>query len=162
MGHSWILSDLYDEQISMCWQQVGSCASKHNWPITIYLTDHARFMNCRLLVGRRWRNIRQRPLVLNICKCREKAQWVTVTLTDNSVKGSPCQGEAFCFCTFFSTAVSCGRRLIPFHVTLISTKPLFILTSVFSILDTSTVIIPRLHQFFRKFGRRFPGHCSHL
>ena len=52
----------------------------------IYLTAHAWFMNCWMLVGRRWRNRRQRPLVLNICKFHEKTQWVTVTLPDNSVK----------------------------------------------------------------------------
>ena len=68
-------------QIPMCWQRMGRCASKHNWPITIYLTASAWFMNCWLLVGRQWRNRRQRPLyVLDICKwhsliaqCTQKA-----------------------------------------------------------------------------------------
>ena len=72
-------------QIPMCWQRMGRCASKHNWPITIYLTAGAWFMNCWLLVGRRWRNRQQRPLVLDMCKCHTKSQWVTVTLTDSSV-----------------------------------------------------------------------------
>ena len=72
-------------QIPMCWHWMGRCASKHNWPITIYLTAGAWFMNCWLLVGRRWRNRRQRPLVLDMCKCHTKSQWVTVTLTDSSV-----------------------------------------------------------------------------
>ena len=47
-----------------------------------------RFMNCCLLVGRRWCNRRQRPLVLINSQCDKKDQWVTYTvaLSDNSVK----------------------------------------------------------------------------
>ena len=72
-------------QIPMCCQRVGRCAFKHNWPFKIYLTARASFMNCWLPVGRRWRNRRQRHLVLNMCKFHAKAQWVTVTLTNSSV-----------------------------------------------------------------------------
>ena len=77
-------------QIPMCWQRMGRCASKHNWPITIYLTTGAWFMNCWLLVGRRWRKRRQRPLVMDMCKCHTKSQWVPVTLTDSSVYEREC------------------------------------------------------------------------
>ena len=78
-------------------------------------------------------------------------------------RAPPYQGEAFNFCTFWF-AGACGRRrrwrrcrrawtppLI--HVTLISTKPLFqfIWCSTYLI----QVSLPRLHQFFRKFGKIF-------
>ena len=86
----WFVWRALRAHIPMRWQQVGRCAFKHNWPITIYLNARAWFMHCWLLIGRRWRNRRQRPLVLNICKCHKKAQWVTVTLTDNSVKICTC------------------------------------------------------------------------
>ena len=86
-------------QIPMCWQRMGRCASKHNWPITIYLTAGAWFMNCRRLVGRRWRNRRQRPLVLDMCRCHTKSQWMTVTLTDSSVYSHHCKWGYLYYCT---------------------------------------------------------------
>ena len=72
-------------------------------------------------------------------------------------KAPPYQGEASSFCTV-SSAGACGRRRRAWtppliHVTLISTKPLFqfIWCSTYWI----QVLIPRLHQFFRKFGKIF-------
>ena len=104
-------------QIPMCWQRMGSCASKHNWPITIYLTAGAWFMNCWLLVGRQWRNRQQRPLVLDMCRCHTKSQWVTVTLTDSSVYLSYCWEWARKAFIFFRW---CG----PFRLALIADNTL--------------------------------------
>ena len=80
---------LYDEHCVHKFPCIGSgWAGVHLNTIDqsrIYLTARAWFMNPWLPLGRRWRNRRQRPLVLNMCKCHAKAQWVTVTLTDNTV-----------------------------------------------------------------------------
>ena len=89
MEHSWIPSGLYDEHCVHKFPCVGS-----GWAgVHLNTTGQSRstspagawFMNCWLLVGRRWRNRRQRPLVLDMCTCHTKSQWVTVTLTDSWV-----------------------------------------------------------------------------
>ena len=81
--HSCIPSCLYHEHCVHRFPRSGH-ASKHNWPIKMYLIN-VWFMKRWLLIGRRWCNRWQGLLVLNIPKCHEKSQCVTVTLTAPSV-----------------------------------------------------------------------------
>ena len=89
MEHSWIPSGLYDEHcvhkfpcVGSGWAGVHLNTTGQSRSTSPLVTD---FMNCWLLVGRRWCNRRQRLLVLDMCTCHTKSQWVTVTLTDSWV-----------------------------------------------------------------------------
>ena len=74
--------------------------------------------------------------------------------TESIIKATPTRGEAFCFCTLSSAGPPrMAAASHPYLVTLISAKPLFqfIWCSTYWI----QVIIHKLHQFFRKFGKLF-------